>query len=211
MLDVTELIGFGASTPPPLLYRSSTNGVTVGAGIVTINVPSGVVNGDLLLLLTASVTNYPSEPAGFTRLTLTPFEGTTYFGISAYRIASSEPASYNISFVGTGEARMIALYGPAVLALQASGAVDTGASTSATANSVTASAAGTLLQILFDRDAAQTPTPDGSMTTLVNTGGSFFGANLAKQAIASGATGSKTMTNLNAANAGFTHLLAVNH
>lgn len=82
-------------------YRNSTNGSNAGgASPTTCNVPSGTVNGDVMIAIAMCggvVTITP--PAGWTQLDVNFAQGPS--SGSWYRIASSEPASYSWTYAGT--------------------------------------------------------------------------------------------------------------
>jgi hypothetical protein len=77
------------------LRNVASAGSTAAVTTIAQTVPAGVVNGDFLLWVIAqgTATNPATDPAGWTRLR---FATTTNDSLDAwYRIASSEPASYN--------------------------------------------------------------------------------------------------------------------
>lgn len=90
-----------------IAVRSSTS--TSGtSGSRTINVPSGVVDGDYLLLhvvarRSSSTPPSVTTPSGWTLIRGTQVSATARFSIFTFgRVASSEPASYNVT-IGTND------------------------------------------------------------------------------------------------------------
>jgi hypothetical protein len=92
-----------AADPVAPTYVASTSTANTSAGTtITVSVPSGVSNGDLLLAWvapagTAAVIN--SVPSGWTQIDATAARGTAYF-----RIAASEPSSYQWGLSASVEA-----------------------------------------------------------------------------------------------------------
>jgi len=81
---------------------------TAGTGPVTLNVPSGVADGDGLvveIVLNAQVTI--TAPAGWTQLGTNGDDSTTLRSAIYWRVASSEPASYNWSFGASTKALLV--------------------------------------------------------------------------------------------------------
>jgi hypothetical protein len=86
---------------PTFVGSTSASQTTAGTGPLAIDVPSGVADGDLLLLYVGTASgggpNTVTPPSGWTTI----FEWSVQPGVFLYgRIASSEPSSYEVS-VGT--------------------------------------------------------------------------------------------------------------
>jgi RHS repeat-associated protein len=92
------------STAPA--FRSSTSAAqTAAATSITIALPAGVVSGDLLIAwITPAGLNFVinAVPSGWTQLDQTGIRGTVY-----YRIANSEPATYQWGFSASVESTAI--------------------------------------------------------------------------------------------------------
>lgn len=93
-------------------YRSGTTAHGTGSSSLVVPVPAGVFNGDMLVLL---LLNYnlmsvnPSPPTGWSTRTAGGALNNNH-GISFYtRVASSEPASYTISYLSSNDAAGIML------------------------------------------------------------------------------------------------------
>lgn len=79
---------------------ATTSSTASGVTSVTLAVPSGVANGDLMVL--SAVTYLGSSqsitaPSGWTVI-YNGILGSSMYGLVAYRVASSEPASYTVTF-----------------------------------------------------------------------------------------------------------------
>lgn len=97
----------GTALGAPFFQSVETNGATGGINsqAVSINVPSGVVDGDLLVAFIGTrLTTGPSItlPAGWTSVNSRVQAGQMLE--CAYRYASSEPTSYSFTGSGTGTA-----------------------------------------------------------------------------------------------------------
>ena len=82
----------GPSAAAPIGYRAGTSNSAASGTTLTLSVPAGVQNGDLLV---ASVTDWPgtlTAPNGWTRALLPSVNQGVW-----YKIASNEPASYTWS------------------------------------------------------------------------------------------------------------------
>jgi hypothetical protein len=90
------------------LVNPATGNVTVAALSITINVPTGTLDGDVMVAeIMASIGNTTiSTPTGWTQVpTISPKINGTTAGIRSamfYRVANSEPASYQWNF-GTSQ------------------------------------------------------------------------------------------------------------
>jgi hypothetical protein len=100
MLQLTNLIGFGAAPPAKLtavsLFASAT-GSSGSAGNTTVTVPAGVIAGDLLVFVDSADAPTPatgSVPAGFTLIRTDNVGGGAQ--IVSYKIAVGNEAGTNI-------------------------------------------------------------------------------------------------------------------
>jgi hypothetical protein len=130
-------------------YASRTN--------TTINVPASTANGNLLLMghVTAAATTAPTQtlPGGWTQIgsTQTVSDAGGFQGriVHAYRVASSEPASYTVTHsVCSASGWIMRITGSSTLAVNASSQNHTAAGvtgTTMTATSVTTTSANQLL------------------------------------------------------------------
>jgi hypothetical protein len=88
---------------------AATGNSSPGTSPLTVAVPSGVANGDLLLLISCrtgtSGSGAYNVPSGWTNIAaLTMSTGTAArHSFAAYRVASSEPASYQLSTADVAE------------------------------------------------------------------------------------------------------------
>lgn len=95
-LTTTGGVGGAATDTLPSFVNSTISSTTTpSASPVTINVPSGTANGDLMVMfIQVSVSATFTTPSGWTVAPGTPTSGEGIF----YRTASSEPASYAVTF-----------------------------------------------------------------------------------------------------------------
>lgn len=84
-----------------IAFRAAATGTRGGAASpCTVNVPAGVVNGDVMVaVVMAGGANTLTPPAGWTQLDVAFSLGPSIG--SWYRVASSEPASYNWTYSGS--------------------------------------------------------------------------------------------------------------
>jgi len=133
--------GNAASTLPSFVNSTISSTTTPSASPVTINVPSGTANGDLMVMFIQASDNVSTTfttPSGWTVATPAAGQGAGVF----YRTASSEPASYAVTF-STGTAiGTISTFRNAVWDTNGAFA---GNSTTPTANSITVSQSGGML------------------------------------------------------------------
>jgi hypothetical protein len=89
--------------PSGVTVQGATIAETASGTSVTINVPAGTTDGDLLMLSVASgAASMPSSFTGWTHVLSNINGGATCQIGQFYRIASSEPASYTLSGFTTG-------------------------------------------------------------------------------------------------------------
>jgi hypothetical protein len=80
---------------PPTFVGSTDHEQSATTNSLSVDVPGGVVDGDLLLLVIASRTNSVNLPAGWSWLVTTDGNlGSAFIGV---RTANSEPASYTVT------------------------------------------------------------------------------------------------------------------
>lgn len=174
----------------PPVYQSSTTASKSSGTTLTINKPSGVVAGDLLIaVLVANGTSGWNQLAGWTRLANTLVDPSTSF---QYRIADgSEGASFGFAGAnirGSGTIMRFTNAGVPYLST-----VQTGSGTSQTAPSVTITSDNSLGLSVFTADgASRTWTGvDGIPIIAFGTQCSF---NIAYNEFDSGSTGTDTAT-----------------
>jgi hypothetical protein len=179
-----------------------------------INVPASSTDGKMLILLQANANSgtavSATMPAGWTAFGAA-LSGTDGGGFGwrmqmAWRIASSEPASYTITHATTGlEAIMLRIDGTGTLSIDASSMNSAaGPGVTSTALSVTTTAADDLLIYFGLNWQATALTPPTGMTEVQDSSITYF----ATQALsASGATGDRTQTH--AFDPWFANLVAV--
>lgn len=173
------------SSKPPIAFRSSTTSSTG-----TISKPSGIVSGDILVLLgSANATGAWSAPSGFTDMF-----GTTDTGAACYRIADgSEAASVNyVNGAGSLGAVYLAFSGASTVDVIGSPNSVSGVSSLA-APSVSTTVANTMLIAMFSSDAGVTLDAISGMTQVACSTNPPCSAYYAIVA-ASGATGTRTLT-----------------
>jgi hypothetical protein len=94
--------------PAPSIRSASTYTPSVAASSQVVPAPAGVVDGDLLIMFGIWPANGPfttlAFPTGFTQLWNTQVSATQAFTTGcAWKIASSEPSSYTLSYGGAGD------------------------------------------------------------------------------------------------------------
>ncbi len=123
-----------------------------------LNVPTGVVDGDLLLMcIWGDGTLTITDPAGWNTVTGNPVSPTNGRGKVFWRIASSEPASYTITFGSEKWVGMMMAYSgcDATTPIRASSwKAETVAGTSHTTNSVTAVQDDWIVSFFMDRSTS---------------------------------------------------------
>src|SRR4051794_19573291 len=159
---------------PAVTYRTAqvSNNGAAGAASITMTMPFGVVNNDLLFMHIAARggTNMTiATPAGWNLLQNT--NATTVTRLATfYRIASSEPASYSVTFGGgtpTQQAvgAISAYYGvKSTSVLDVNGAVATGNNAGPSATSITV-AANSLVIAAFSHGVGNGTTGSAMFTT----------------------------------------------
>lgn len=128
---------------------AGANGIT---GTVTLSVPSGTANGDLLLLqLSSSSTGDIAAPTGWTAIE-SLVSGAPFTAVF-YRLASSEPASYAITKNSSPPllCAMLDVKGPSLVTVPDThhGQNNSSASTTATVTGITPSAANEMIFLFF--------------------------------------------------------------
>lgn len=177
-----------------------------GADPLNVNVPTGVANGDFLLAFQSRSGSSPTIPTGFTSLGAgTDGDGSLRYTIS-YRVASSEPASYQF------ENGVTANEWGAMMAFRSSTGLNAtpqegftvaaySSSASPAAPSVTASLANSLLLSIFECSDTANETinsgPAGMTQEAAFTGAASQGSPrvvVYSLAVNAGATGTQTIT-----------------
>jgi hypothetical protein len=151
-----------------IAFRSAATGQSSANTSLVVNVPAGVQDGDFLVLFVAADTAGATItlPAGWTALPSSPLN----LGVQAacaYRIASSEPASYTVTFSGSsaGTGAVMAAYVDTVsLGLDTSSGNTFAASTTHTLTGISAAIANEMLVCCFASDAGTSYTPPAGMT-----------------------------------------------
>jgi hypothetical protein len=204
---VTALSLSSAPAQAATFFRSSTTAENVnGATSLSINVPAGVVAGDVMLAtVDAEGAAAYTVPSGWSATGL--YDGTSFIGRSGvyFHVAGgSEPASYSWG-LGTSRkaaghiASYIGVDNPSPIQTSATGGASSG--TSATAPTITTAVANQLVVMdAGDGDTAQsTITPPGGTSERVEVytsgSGSVVGHDVVDfRQVAAGATGTKIFT-----------------
>lgn len=108
LADTTATPTLNIIRTSPVFQSASTAAVTVATTSLTINAPTGVTNGDLLIACAASSTaNSFTLTGSWTQLEIEspPLNGSVTDSAATiwYRIASSEPSSYTIGIGGASK------------------------------------------------------------------------------------------------------------
>ena len=179
-------------------YRASATAVSTSANTLTVDKPTGTVNGDVLFALayvnSSSVTITP--PAGWNIIdtinTTITAKMTLY-----YKVASSEGANYRFDFSATTRVRVSihAYYRADTIApINAHSVKGNAAGANAVATGITSTVANS--QIIFfagmDSGLSVTFTPDGSLTERYDSGGVAAHEVADALQVTPGATGDKT-------------------
>ena len=180
----------------PVGGASATN---PGGSSLTINVPSGTVNGDVMIAVVGWYTATSiTPPSGWTLIATQPDGEGVGYNSSYYRVAASEPANYTWNWSGTSY--------PAGIIYTFSGVntstpidvsqVESGTSTSPTASSVTTTVSNDYLITTFEFNGGGTFTVPSGMAgggSITYSYGDNFGVNLDYKALGSaGSTGAQT-------------------
>jgi hypothetical protein len=205
-LAAALLLMAGARADAAIYYRTSTtteNGS--GSATIVMTVPSGVAVGDLLLSsVNAAGTSVITAPVGWTQLVAGT--GGSYYGTFHYRVATAADvggASYTWTLGSTRKATgSIASYVGVDTTAIGTAAANAGTSTTATFNSVTTTAANSMVVLggsAFNGTQAVGITPPGTATTRNNFATSSGGSQIRSYAgdfvqAATGATGTRTAT-----------------
>ena len=202
----------GAAAFRSISYKAYGS-VTGPSAISTISVPSGVVNGDILILaFVAGQSTVPvvTMPGGWTTIqgpSTTTAGGFNVVRVLAWKVASSEPASYDITtdITANTSAVMVAVSGASGSTPVSSSNSGTGSTTTATGittpsnNSVVAFIAHNwVLYGTASPPSGTTPT----FTERLDAADSLIYVATGVLATA-GATGNKTQSNLNGASDGW--------
>lgn len=192
----------GASTPAYVNHTAVSS--SSNATNVTINVPAGISNGHLLLTAISIGGNAAFvAPSGWTQIYVNQNSGGSV-GVW-YRVASSEPASYNWSW-GGGNSRRYSGYTVGYSGVDTTTPIDAsggqsvgGSATPITAPSISPTSTGTLLLFIAGAGNGVTYTQDAAMSERLDlwgsSGGSGSSVTLAEQQLsASGPTGTRTAT-----------------
>lgn len=153
-----------------IALRSSATGQSSANTNLVVNVPAGVQDGDFLVLFVVADTDTATItlPAGWTEVPGSPqTRASSLTGRCAYRIASSEPASYTVTFSGSsaGTGAVIAAYFDTVsLGLDTSSGNTFAVSTTHTLTGITAAIDNEMLVCCFASDAGTSYTPPAGMT-----------------------------------------------
>lgn len=153
-----------------IAFRSSATGQSSANTNLVVNVPAGVQDGDFLVLFVVADTDTATItlPAGWTEMPGSPqTRAGSLTGRCAYRIASSEPASYTVTFsgssAGTG-AVMAAYFDTVSLGLDTSSGNTFAASTTHTLTGISSAIDNEMLVCCFASDAGTSYTPPSGMT-----------------------------------------------
>lgn len=96
-----------------IAFRAAQGSNNAGGGAtITMTVPSGVVNGDVMVMHISTRAGQTPDPSGWT-LVVNGFYGATINQSCWWRVASSEPASYSVTLQASAKASgvIIALSG----------------------------------------------------------------------------------------------------
>lgn len=193
------LLGSGGLVGRPLFIASESNGVT-SATSITISKPAGATVGDLMIAIIWTTGNDFTGLAGWT-LVGSDGTGNGRWGVWARTVDGSEGSSFTFSLLSTNTWRngSILLYRGGIGAVDVIGTeTETSSTTVATAASLTASHAGTLLAAYWSDGNSRTESaaPSGMVQRALSSGGSIRTTAVYDQTAASptGATASKTLT-----------------
>lgn len=196
-------------------YRSSSNALNGSAGSLTLNCPTGVSDGDYLVMGITVGNNrtITGVPAGWTQDYNASHAGLKQFYVYV-KLAASEPASWTWTFSGSGASTVAACAAiqdlDQITPLNISGGQTNASSVNITAPSVTTTVNNCLLVGIFVSSTAGTVTPAGGMTEVEDL---QVGSNLIEVAYqslgAAGATGTRVAVGSAAgANAGWLGAIA---
>lgn len=204
-----------------ITYVGSTTAGTNGAGTATLNVPAGVQDNDLMLVWAGvdsgtaniSATNTTWAPTGWTKLRYDNDGSSVTVGlICYYRIASSEPASYNWTAPGSDIALICRAYRgvDTTTPIETSNGATANGTTATTINAPTITPTGTtdllLLACATDQGGGTPATitinadATGTVTNCLSTGGLVRIAVNDGQLVGNSATGTITSTASSATN-----------
>lgn len=199
VLSNSMLLDPGAVGGRPLFIASESNAASSTTSI-TINKPAGATVGDLMVAIIWTTGNDFTGLAGWT-LVGSDGIGNGRWGVWTRTVDGSEGASFTFSLLSTNTWRngSILLYRGGIGAVDVIGTeTETSSTTVATAASLTAAHAGTLLAAYWSDGNSRTESvaPSGMVQRALMTGGSTRTTAVYDQTAASptGATSSKTLT-----------------
>jgi len=189
--------------------RSFTVGTSTGAGFVTLNKPTGLANGDVLVIALASggsISATTTWPSGFSAE-----RGFATNSTSAQRLryatkkitdATSEPTTYTVNFSPSDHASAIAI------AVQGQGDFNVGNTTGAGSGTTTSIAvpgvtppdSSELIWLAATYPSSLTYTPPSGMTTIGGTTTQYSSITAASKVHSTGATGTQTGSTNSAGN-----------
>ena len=189
-----------------IAFRAATTASKGDTGsTLVINVPTGTVNDDMILLgVVTRSANTVTTPTGFT-LVGSALSDTVSSSARLYvyqRTAASEPASYTVTLSGAqAAAAAMASYSGAASVDASLGTIDTAGDTSLTADAITTTVADTMIVYFGSVNGSASVgdiTPPTAMTErgeIESTGTRLLRLEIADVAqAASGTTGAKTAT-----------------
>lgn len=184
--------------------RSLGTTATPASTNVTINVPSGVVNGDYLIACIRSSSDAAVTCTGWTEAKHS--SGNTWRCTVLYRVASSEPASY--TFTGTGTLTPCMMVYKDVASIETAGAVAFTAAAGAGSNvtGITVSATTDSLVLLGHAHDANAAAPVSAILNLMqknvecSTGSGGSSTISSRQFTGGGATGTHQILSTNSSN-----------
>ena len=181
-----------------IAYRNSTAAGTSGSTTITVNVPSGVANGDLLVFAMFA-NNTCTISSGLSGWTSRLSDVTSSTSIQVYtRTASSEPASYSPVFSASSAVKGIILaYSGPSNSYDVIGTATKAGTNPSTAAAITATNQGLMLGVFGTlASIATVTTPPSGMTQriLANAGSQIPSIAVYDMEVAVGATAAKTLT-----------------
>lgn len=213
---------FAISGWSAIAYRDAISNSTTGGTSLTVNKPSSVVDGDVMVaaITIASNTITVTAPSGWTlRNTQTQGSASVSKLLTYYKVASSEGANYTWSFSGSIAAvgGIVAFSGVDTASpIDVYGGQTTASSTSHATPSITTTVANTMLVSIHEFASSRNWTPPTGMTEVIDqysassagSGGVSLEMNYVTQ-VTAGATGTKTATASSNADRGATFILAL--
>lgn len=186
---------------PDVVFHNADSKVSPEASATaTVDAPSNLSDGDLVILVRHdSNANSAAAPAGFTEIVdaFNPGGGNVGRVVAWYRIASSEPASYDVTLKNWGyaSAHRVTGFNPANPIADSQGAFNTSDTTSLAIPEITAPNGAALVSVLAGRlDHGGGLSIDGSMSIVVDRSNFGFAGAAFDSGLSSGATGTRTWT-----------------